>query len=209
LGSDPDCPFRAVPTVIQEAWIVGELPEHFPAGDPPGLMAPSRYDSSSFAIQVPREWAGMDDTVYDFELTASSTQDPGEPKASNTFPAEYEVKASKESMTRYIGLEIVELIAQIEDANAQGVQTKGLLPMVVHPVSMQNDRALELILAGKLQQASNAQSAAMRIMQGFLHALEGGGKIPEPWLSDWRARGEAMVVDLERASTCMVPSHEP
>jgi hypothetical protein len=109
-------------------------------------------------------------------------------------------------MTRYIRLEIAELIAQIEEANAQGIQTKGLLPMMMHPVTMQNDRALELILAGKLQQASNAQSAAMRIMQGFLHALDGGGKIPEPWLTDWRNRGQAMVVDLERASACMVPS---
>jgi hypothetical protein len=201
LGTLPGCPFRAVPTRIPEEWMVDGFSGVY------GPFEPCQGSEGHLSVlTAPADWAGMTDTPYEYVVQTLSHNDP---MATNLVSPTYTVQATKESMTRYIGLEIEELIAQLEEANAQGVHTCGLLPIVENPIQRQNDRALDLILSGKLDQASKALSANAHIVEGaFLHALEGcDAKIAEePWREDWRQRGQAILADLWLAADCMIES---
>jgi hypothetical protein len=146
----------------------------------------------------------MEDTPYELVVTGFSQADPNATDAANVT---FTVQATKESMTRYIGLEIDELIQEIEAANAQGMQTCGLHPISVYPIQLQKDRALDLILAGKLDRASNVLSAGVRIVENaFLRALEGCNQVPADLKADWQQRGEAILNDFILASESMVTS---
>ncbi len=63
-GSDPGCPYRAFPTVIQADaggidWTtVSNLPDRF------GPLEPLETASGMFTVLVPASWAGMQDAVY-------------------------------------------------------------------------------------------------------------------------------------------------
>jgi hypothetical protein len=78
------------------------------------------------------------------------------------------------------------------------------------PAQKKADQALELILAGKFPQASNALSSNIRIMEAFLHALDGfngkGTKIPAEMDSDWRMRANAIIQDMGFAEASSEPS---
>ncbi len=203
LGTIPGCPFRAVPTQIPAMqWTTASsLPSTFGPFDP--------LDSAQgrFTVSVPRDWAGMQDTTYEIVLTAESMEDPDSPPARRQVVVRHTVVATKESMTRYIGLEIAELIAEIEKANTQGIATSGLLPISVHPILATNDRALQRILAGDLAGASHAHAANIKITQGFLRALASASRrLPAAEAADWKARGEAIVRDLTAAEASQVAS---
>jgi hypothetical protein len=203
MGTDPGCPFRAVPTIIQDPdWTdAAGLATGF------GPLEPLGSETDTFIVAVPSDWSGMEDTVYEFVATVTSA---GDPAVENSVTIGQTVRATKESMTRYIGLEIRELIAEIEDANAQGIKTGGLLPIAMKPAQKKADQALELILAGKFPQASNALSSNIRIMEAFLHALDGfngkGTKIPAEMDSDWRMRANAIIQDMGFAEASSEPS---
>lgn len=200
LGSKPACPYRAFPTAIQADpasidWTtVSGLPASF------GPLRPLEEDSAGLAIQVPSDWAGMQNTTYQFVVTGTSTGDTSTPAAKDSIVVEQTVVASPESMTRYIGLEIDALIAEIEKANADGISTGGLLPIQLHPVKLQNDRALTAILSGNTAGAERIHSANIRIVEGFQYALQGGSGIPQNLVDDWMARSTAMIADLGLAS---------
>jgi hypothetical protein len=199
LGTQPGCPYRAEVTRIQDQddWkkIDGFKGLYDSLG--PGERA---EPTPSFVVTAPAGWAGMEDTSYEFIVTAKSLGDPG---ASNSVSVFYIVQATKESMTLYIALEIYELIDEIGAANTQGIKTGGLLPISMYPAKKKIDQALALILNGRLDRASKALSSNGSIMEAFVHALDGfngkGDKIPEPLSTDWRNRALAIIGDLERA----------
>ena len=201
LGRDPQgCPYRAFPTVIPaDAWTsAGDLPAQIGPLDPLGAQ------TNSLRILVPREWAGMQDATYQVVTTVVSLGDPGAPPASDFVVVSQTVQATPESMTRYVGLEIDALIAEIERANAQEIATGGLLPLLMRPVRMTNDGALAALLSADPAGAARSHTTNIRIMEGFLHALEGtsgdGTRIPEPFATDWRIRAGAILTDLTAAA---------
>jgi len=199
----PGCPYRAVPTRIPAAqWTTAaELPREA------GPMAPLDTLQNQLTVRVPRDWAGMQDTTYEFVFSGESSADPGLPPAHKSVTARQTVVATQESMTRYIRLEIAELIAEIEKANAQGIQTGGLLPISMHPARMHNDQALARNLAGDLAGTSREHATSGKIMQAFPRALAGfSGKVPAALVADWKARGEAMVKDMAAAEASRVAS---
>lgn len=206
LGTESGCPFRAVPTVIQSSdWTtVSGLFTQINNLEPIGAVP------DSFDILVPRDWAGMTDTTYQYEITVVSLDDDQQPPASNTVLVEQTVIATKESMTRYIGLEIRELISEIENANVQGINTGGLLPIASHPALQMIDEALDLILSGDMNKASNTLSSNIRIMEAFVRALDGfngkGNKIPADMDLDWHARARAIIEDLQLAAASDIAS---
>jgi hypothetical protein len=207
LGGDPQgCPYRAFPTVIPaDAWTTaGDLPAQVGPLDPLGIQ------TSTLRILVPRDWAGMQDATYQYVTTVMSLGDPGAPPARDFVVVAQTVQATAESMTRYLDLEIDALIVEIERANAQGIATGGLLPLLMHPVRMTNDGALADLLAGNGAGAARSHNTNIRIMEGFLFALEGasgdGVKIPEPFVSDWRARARAILTDLAAAAASATAS---
>ena len=197
-GSEPDCPYRAVPTAILAEWLQGAIPTQFGTLEAP--LDPLGAGSGSFAIGVPATWAAMDDTTYTFSVTATSRRDPQSPPAANTFLAQQTVRATPESMTRYIGLEIDTLVAEIEAANDQGIATAGLHPILTHPIRMANQSALEAVLAGDASRAARSHRTTIHTTQAFLRALAGAaGKVPEPYVADWKRRADAILADLDRA----------
>jgi len=161
-------------------------------------------------IQVPSDWAGMQNTIYKFVVTVISQNDPSQPQIKNELTVEQTVIATKESMTRYILHEIEELIEEIKNANAQGINTGGLLPIALHPALQKANQALELILSSRINNASNALSSNVKIMEAFIRALDGfngkGDKIPASIDSDWRERANAVIQDLEIAAANTVIS---
>lgn len=202
LGADAGCPFRASPTVIAENWTNGNLPT------PTGPLEPLHLKSNQFTVDVPSDWAGMVDTSYHVVFSVTSTADPESPAASKNVRIEQTVTATMESMTRYIGLELAELIGVITQANASGIATAGLEPIEVQAVQRTNNRALSSILQGNLSGASRSHAANIKIMQGFTRALAGSGKKLPAWLfDDLNARASAIIADLTTAQSSLIPSN--
>jgi len=201
LGGSPECPYRAVPTAIELGWTGGDLPT------PVGPQKPLEVESHAFTVDVPPDWAGMDDTTYQVVFTVTSQNDPEIPPASNFVLIEQTVVATMESMTRYIGLELAELIGVLEEANASGVATAGLKPISIQAVQRTNDRALAAILDGNLDRAAKSHAANIKIVEGFVHALEGSGKdLPAALYEDLNARAAAILRDLAKANASPIPS---
>jgi hypothetical protein len=207
-GADPDCPYRARPTVIDPEWTDrGGLTPAFPGTYPPDLLMPLGSESDLLHVTVPRAWAGMDDTVYEYRITVISQQDPALPPASNWRTVAHRVTATTESMTRYIGLEIQQLIDTILALNAVDVKTAGLLHIAAKPLQMQNEKALEKVLAGDVDGACKTHTTGTRLAAAFLHALEGSGKkLEEGVYNDLHARGEAILADQTKAAAEAIPS---
>jgi hypothetical protein len=204
-GKFPGCPYRAERTVIDAAaWTtLASLASGF------GPLAPLGSETDTLEILVPAEWEGMEDTTYEYEVTATSLEDD-DPPTQNSILVQHTVVATKESMTRYIRHEIIDLIAEIEAANEAGIQTGGLLPIAMKPALKKADQALQNILDGKLSGASNALSSNIKVMQAFVHALDGFNgketKIPAELDADWHARAAAIIEDLQAAEGSEVTS---
>jgi len=168
-----------------------------------GPLTPLGSGHDTFNIGAPLEWAGMQDTTYEVIITATSSADPALPPAANSRSLKHTVIATKESMTRYIRLEIDQFIGEIQNANAAGVKTAGLLPINVHPITMMNDNALAAILAGNLGSASQKHATSIKLMEAIARAA---AKVPAPYQADWTARATAILRDLAAAQASMVTS---
>jgi hypothetical protein len=205
LGGSVGCPHRASVTQIPIAWttIAGLGPRYGPL-DPLGRV------QDSFSVLPPATWAGMVDTTYDFTITGTSTQDGETPRASEARNGTLTVIATKESMTRYIGLEIDELIQQIDAVNAAGTKTAGLRQMM-RQVLKTSDQALASVVAGDLAGASTAHGHNIKLMEAFVHELDGssGGLTRYPEAVDFQARADAILRDLALAQASGVPSAAP
>lgn len=202
------CPYRAVPTVIQPSWTTAAgLTTLFdpPLSTPPaGNVEVLGNRNTGFSIDVPSDWAGMSDTTYTFTITVTSLIDDGAPPAANSVNITQTVIATKQSMTRYIGLEIADLIAAIQKANAAGVKTMGMLPVDTHPISMMNNDALASILGGDLGTASKKLASEIKLMQAIQKMSP---KVDAPYGPDFTARSTAILNDLAKAQASMVTSN--
>jgi hypothetical protein len=191
----PGCPFRAQITRIDLAgWttVARELATLFPAT---GNFEPLGSAQDTFTIRAPLDWAGMENTTYEFTLTATSKNDPAISKAKNEKTASFTVLATKESMSRYVNLEVAEFLEQINLADAQGIAMRGIQPVMVHPVGMMTTKALEQILAGDLGGASKTLASAIKVMEAVDRMVNGAG-LPDQIATDWKARSAAILNDM-------------
>ena len=203
LGKENEgCPYRAANTAILPIWTNGQLPT------PTSFLAPGAFIPNEFTVDVPSDWAGMEDTNYQVMFTVTSLGDENNPQASSNVIIEQTVVATMESMTRYIGLELAELIAVLDQANAKALKTAGLKPISVNAVQRANDRALASILSGNLGGAARSHAANIRIMGGFTRALAGSGKsLPPELFDDLNARAVAIITDMTKAESSQIPSN--
>jgi hypothetical protein len=202
LGNSDECPFRATPTAIAPGWTNGDQPT------PAGPLQPLGLVSNQFMVDVPTDWAGMEDTTYQVVFTVTSNGDDESPPASNNVLIEQTVTATLESMTRYIGLELAELIATLDQAEADGISTKGLKPIAVQAVQRKNIQALDSIMSNNLSSATKSHAASIKIMLGFTRALAGSGKnLPAALFADLNARAEAIIADMTKAEANPIPSN--
>jgi hypothetical protein len=110
-------------------------------------------------------------------------------------------------MTRYIGLEIEELIATLTAAETAGQKLGGLKPIAVHPIRMMNANALESILAGNFAKATNNLSTSIQLVEAYQKVLESASKsLPATLANDLRSRCTAMLADLAKARDSNVTS---
>jgi len=180
-------------------------------GEPVHAFASGGTAVFEFTLAIPGDWAGMRDTTYQITVTATSMGDPECAFGSTTCtPANqkatiaHTVIATKQSMTRYVGLELAELAAKITEANNAGVSSGGALPIVTRDVQGAHARAMESILAGDLGKASGTLSTMIKGMEAFQKAM---AKMAEPYFSDWMARSNAILADLAAAEASMVTSN--
>lgn len=198
MGRAANCAYRAVPTAVPASWTTA--PALSPMLPKTGLFDPLGSAKDPFTLAIPSDWAGMDDTTYRMQVTTVSTQDPASPKASLNFTASHTVFATKESMTRYIGLEIEELIATLTAAETRGEKLGGLKPIAVHPIRMMNASALEAILAGNYDKATNNHSTSIKLMEAYVKVLDSASKsLPAALTADLQARTSALLADLAKA----------
>lgn len=197
-GSSAGCPYRAKPTVIPAAWttVAGFSPSIGPLG-------PLGNQATGYRVSVPPDWAGMRDTIYQIVATSTSTQDDEDPKAKSSVTVSHKVIATKQSMTRYIGLEIEELVQKITAANAAGTRTGGLLPLLTREVQVMHGKALDAIVAGDLAGGSKSLATAIKGMQAFLAAMPA---LPQALLDDWNAAANAIIRDMQDAMASNVTS---
>ena len=190
-GASAGCPDRVEVTAVPAAWLTtGVLPGTY------GPFEPLASSSVNFTIAVPATWAGMEDAAYELTFRARSAADPIVESAVQL--VRHRVRATKQSMTRYIGLEIRSFIVDIERANASAISTGGLLPVLVHPVETTQVRSLNAILAGDSASASRMQATMIRVMEGLMRQLA-SKTLPADRSADWTARATAILADLRVA----------
>jgi len=186
--------YRAYPTAIQPGW-VDIVP------DPIGPINPCRLRRSDLTILVPGEWAGMEDSTYDFDVTATSVEDLTHiPPASDTESDELTIEATKESMVRYIALEVEWLTAEVEAWPGKEDIRDGLLDKLAAAIN-KYPQTLDNIFRGRDKQANNMLKAWMNIMEAFikLNKAQYGKGIEEPTADDWMAQAEQIIEDIQLA----------
>jgi hypothetical protein len=160
---------------------------------------------SALSIGVPAAWEGMQDTTYTWTLTATSTNGADTPPGSAISTVTQKVLATKQSMTRYIGLEIADFITQVQAADAAGYNTAGILPLLMHPIQNENNDAIADILAGDFTDASKDLATEINQVQAIQNMLK-NMNVPAPTLLEWQARCLALINDMALAQASNITS---
>ncbi len=216
LGTLPDCPYRAVPTLIQNGWTnIGEIPtetgESFcfvimidgASVELCGLeQGKSVIFDPELSVDIPSDWAGMTLTIYQYNATVTSNlvSSTNDPKIFTNDIAQIQVNPTKESMMRYIGLELTELKTELIDTNLNNGAIKGLLVILQKPVTDSYDKAFDNVLADNFNKANKNLSSMQKQMSAFVSALNGiDGKNNKlgPDGDDWLASAEAILADIQ------------
>jgi len=156
-GLDFVSAFEALPTAIPQSWI------NF---DPIVVSAaPANMAKSNLTISIPSDWAGMENTTYDFEVTATSSITPD----SHTNDSHLTVIATPESMMYYVKAELENLES---DVNALSTDVKSGLLAKIHAAQKKLDQAFERYLAGDDPPAGNHLETVQNMMNAFIHLVD-------------------------------------
>jgi hypothetical protein len=159
VGLDFGGAYEAHPTQLPESWA------NF---DPLWISAtPGNMVKSNLTISVPSDWAGMENTTYDFEVTAYSSIPPDNP--SHTESAQLVVLATPESMMHYVKGELGNLES---DVNSLSTDIKEGLLAKVHSSQSKLDQAFEIYLLGDDPPASNLFRTTQNKLEAFLHIVD-------------------------------------
>jgi len=219
LGSIPGCPYRAVPTAIQLGWTnIGDIPTETGESfcdtfevdgndvEVCGLQQGTSVTlSPELSVLIPSDWAGMTATTYQYDATVTSTLDSSTNPPPGTMTndiAQIQVNPTKESMMRYIGLELAELKQKLTDTSLNVGAIKGLMAILEKPVTTSFDKAFDNVLADNFNNANKNLSTMQKQMEAFVHALNGidgkNNKL-EADGDDWLASAEAILGDIQTA----------
>ncbi len=215
IPPDVGCPYRAVPTQIQSGWTnIVAIPTE--TGTPfcdtfmidgadvevCGLQqGTSVILSPELSVDIPFDWAGMTPTIYQYDATVTSTLESSTNPPPGTMTndiAQIQVNPTKESMMRYIGLELAELKQKLTDTSLEDGAITGLLAILEHPVTDTYNKAFDNVLDDKINPANKKLSTMQKQVDAFLFALggiDGADKLGAEG-DDWKASGEAIVADI-------------
>jgi len=174
---------RAYPTVIQGGWATV---------DASLTLEPGASETRTLTIEIPYDWAGMEDTIYGFTATVSDVHG-----ASAEDSAEVTVTADKESMCRYVDHEIGVLASLVEGADIADDLKESLLDKL-STASKKNGQCLDNILDGREKQADNMLKACMNVVEAFakLAKAQKGKGIDKPLSDEWISAAEVIIGDI-------------
>jgi len=189
--ADFDGTYRAVPTSIQPEWTA--IDKTFVTLDP------GASDIATLSIAVPSDWAGIEDATYDFTATATSRTDP---TADDSDSAGLTVEATKESMARYIDLELQMLTNEVAASGIDEDIRFSLLDKLTE-ATYKREQALNYILAGKESMANKMLKACEGIFSAFISEVEAqvsaqpGKHIPEALAANWITDAQQIITDIK------------
>jgi len=171
---------------IPSSWpaVPKEIPIEWILLDPVCMtLGPGTSGGSCLSIQIPSEWAGMEDTDYKLKITSTCVSDP---LTSDFELASLITIATKENKARYIDYEL-EWLA--DDVLGEDIPEDIKLSLLDHLNAAINkkEQALELILKEREKQANNMLNACKNIMLAFNHLIEAqyGKGIPVHLADKW------------------------
>ena len=181
--------YRAYPLAIQYSWI--------DFNDSSVELDPSMSEVRSLMVNIPENWAGMEDVVYIFSVSAESETDEN---ISGTSSAELTVGASKRSMIEYSKLEIQWLIEMVEGSDIDRGIKNSLLAKLTNAES-KVDRALIDLDKGKVKTADNMLRSSRNIINAFANQVDAqyDKKIMQPDAETLKEKAGQIMEDLEEA----------
>lgn len=181
--------YRVYPTAIQYSWIMFD--------DSEMELDPSMSEIRPLTITVPENWAGMEDVVYTFSVSAKSETDE---TISNTSSAELKVKADKRNMIEYSKLEIQWLTEMVEGSDIDHGIKNSLLKKLTNAES-KLDQALVNLDNGKIKPADNMLQASRNLINAFANQVEAqyDKKIMQPDAEVLKEKASQIMEDLEKA----------
>ncbi|MCG2687654.1 hypothetical protein L6260_02505, partial [Candidatus Parcubacteria bacterium] len=177
---------RGYPVAIQPSWV------NFNSAQV--TLDPGMSEIRPLKISVPVNWAGMEDVIYSFNVTATSTTNAS---IGNTSLAELKVKADKRSMAEYSKLEIQWLRTMIQGSKIDNGIKNALLSKLTNAES-KVDTAIANVGNGKF--GSNLNTAE-NMMIAFNNQVEAqyDKKIMQPDAAQIKEKASQIIVDLEKA----------
>jgi hypothetical protein len=187
--------YRALPTVIQQAWTTIDKTLI-------GPLNPGAYDIATLTISVPADWAGMETTTYEFNATATMVGDTHVPPLNATAFANVTVQATKASMTKYIGLELQSLMNQVGSSTLwQFFKNYLKFNVLMYAINL-DSMASSFILNGNQANANSVLVSCEKTVMGFISCvmnLKQFGLISTATANNWIANATTIINDLNMA----------
>jgi len=163
-------------------------------------LNPGQWDTATFTIAVPANWAGMEDATYKFTATATYQADP---TVNASALASLTVKATKHSMAEYIKLEIQQLKDDVAGSNVDP-SFKYLANTYLQVALQEMDKAIEDIDRGWNVAAYCHLSRARGYIWKFEKLISSYMSWPYPRLpkdlaDKWMQQAERIVQDINTA----------
>jgi len=180
---------RGYPLDIQYSWIM--------FNNSTMELDPSISEIRPLAISVPEDWAGMEDVIYTFSVSAKSQTDKA---VGNRSSAELKVKANKRSMIEYSKLEIQWLSELVNGSSIDPGIKNALLKKLTNAES-KADKALANLGDGKPKIANNMLKVSRNAVNAFANQVEAqyDKKIMQPDAVTLREKAEQIMEDIKKA----------
>lgn len=181
--------YRGYPTAIQTSWINLQKTSV--------KIEPGALETVSLTISVPNNWAGMDDIIYPFNVTAKSATDDS---IGNTSSAELKIIANKRSKVEYSKLETIWLSELIQSSSINNEIKNSLLDKLTN-ATLKLDQAILNIESRNNKQANNMLSASQNIINAFINQVEAqyDKKIMQPDAEMLKQKAIVILQDVESA----------
>lgn len=181
--------YRGYPTAIQTSWANLDTASV--------EIEPGVTKTLSLTIAVPNDWAGMEDVIYPFEVTAKSEADES---VSNTSSAELKVTANKKSIIEYSKLETIWLSELVESSSINDEIKNSLLDKLTNS-TVKLDQSILNIESGKDKQANNMLDTSQNIINAFINQVEAqyDKKIMQPDAEVLIEKANTILEDIEFA----------
>lgn len=164
---------------------------------PPSVsLKPDESKNKTLTINVPDNWAGMDDITYPFTVTA---QTPWSPGVSDTAEANLTVEATKRSMAEFVKYELQWLKSAVEELDIVLGIRRSLLSQIDSAI-LTEQQALNYIIAENEALANNMLTSCKRIINAFIYETQAlnGRPLAESDADSLIQLAQEIIKDIEK-----------